>query len=160
MSKADGILHRLFRIGVIGKGIHGLIELSGAILLYITSNTTILNIAESLTKGELAEDPNDILANLFLQTTSHVSQQGKDFAALYLFVAAVVNITLSIGLLMNRRRMFPIAIGIVGVFALYEIYLFVRTASPYLPVLILYDCVIIWLVYAEYKRGREQGNQE
>ena len=146
-------VHRLFRVGVLIKGMHGLIELTGAVLIYLTSGSTLLNIVTSITTNELTEDPNDLLANFLLQTTSHVSQGAKDFAALYLLVSAIVNLLLTAGLLAEKKKAFPAAIGIIALFILYQSYLFIHTHSPWLVVLTLYDCVIIVLIYLEHKRN-------
>lgn len=151
VSSERNLSHRLFEIGVVIKGIHGLIELVGAFSIYFVSGTTIYNIITSIISNELVEDPNDFLANFLLQHV-HVTAHGKDFAALYLFISAIVNIVLAAGLLMHRKHMYPAAKALLGGFVIYQLYLFARTHSPWLLILALYDVLIIALIYTEYRR--------
>ena len=152
ITQADkSLAHRLFEIGVLLKGLHGLSELIGAGIIYVVSGTTMYNILTSFIYEELTEDPNDFLANLFLRHV-HITTHGKDFVAFYLLVSAVVNIVIAIGLLMHRKMMFPVAKIILGAFVIYQGYLFLHTHSPWLLALITYDIAIICLIYMEYKR--------
>jgi uncharacterized membrane protein len=143
--------HRLFEIGVVLKGLHGVLELVAAGVIYVVSGTTIYNIVTSVLRQELIEDPNDFLANLLLQHT-HVSTAGKDFAALYLFVSAIANIVIMTGLLLHRKGFFPVAHVVIGAFILYQMYLFAQTHSVWLIALIVYDAAIMFLIHGEYRR--------
>ena len=144
------LLHRLFRVGVFVKGIHAVIELITAIVLYLVSGTTLSNIITSAANGELFEDPNDFIATVFLQHASALTGSGKDFATLYLFIGALVNGMLSFGLLAGKRIAFPTALSIMTLFVLYQLYLFARTHSPWLIFFIAFDCIVLWLIYKEY----------
>jgi uncharacterized membrane protein len=152
--KEPGALHRLFRIGVILKGAHALLELAGAILIYFTSNSTLYGLVVNAVQSELLEDPNDILATFFLQHASGIASEGKDFAALYLFVGAMVNGMLAVGLLSEKRAVFPVSLVVLGLFVLYQLYLFARTLSPWLPLFALFDLLVMCLVGVEYARLR------
>ena len=143
--------HRLFEFGVVVKGLHGVLDIAGAAIIYIVSGTTLLRILESATSGELADDPNDFLAN-FILNHAHITAHGKDFAALYLFVSGIINIIITTGLLLHRKQMFPTAKIILGLFVLYQIYHFTHSHSLFLLGLIVYDCVVIALIYFEYRR--------
>lgn len=143
--------HQLFELGVFAKGIHGALEAVGALFIFTTSGTTITHILTNLLSFEISEDPNDYLANLIL-SHAEVSTAGKDFIALYLLVSACVNIIICTGLLLHRKHMFPVAIALLSAFAVYQLYLFSHTFSPWLIALTLYDGTLAFLIHAEYRR--------
>ena len=143
--------HRLFEIGIVVKGLHGLLEFAAAVALYIVSGAMIYHAITVFLFDELSEDPNDFLAN-FLLLHTHVTTHGKDFAALYLFISGIINIIIAIGLLLHRKNMFPVAKLILAAFVVYQAHLFVKTHSLWLVVFILYDLAIIALIYSEYRR--------
>ncbi|TSC86487.1 MAG: membrane protein [Parcubacteria group bacterium Gr01-1014_8] len=145
-------LHRFFEVAVILKGLHAIAELIGAVIIFFTSGATLSALAISVVSKELVEDPNDVLANVLLSNVSHVTQAGKEFAALYLFISALINLILASGLLMHKKIMFPIASVLLALFALFQLYLYTQTHSLWLIALSAYDCAIIVLVYLEYRR--------
>ena len=55
-------LDRLFQIGIIVKGLNGLAELVGGLLLLFATPGSIHHLVVVLTQGELSEDPDDIVA--------------------------------------------------------------------------------------------------
>lgn len=148
--------HRLFQAGVFVKGGHAVLDLFGAVFIYFTSATTLQNIIGSIVAEELVEDPNDVLVNFILDKTSHIAQATQDFAALYLFVSAIVNLVLVSGLLMRKPKMYPLAIGLTTAFVAYQAYVYLHTFSPWMLVLALYDSVLAFLIYLEYRRIKRE----
>ena len=144
--------HRLFEVGVIVKGIHGVFEIISAGVVYVISGASITTIVGSILYEELSEDPNDFLANIILQHSPHLTLPQMHFAALYFFVGGIVNIVLATGLLLHRKHMFPVAKMLLGIFVFYQLYLFTRTNSPWLLLLSFYDLLLIWLIFREYRR--------
>src|SRR5579859_5424885 len=57
------LLDRAFLIGIVLKGLDGVLEVAGGILLLLVSPGTIDRITGALTQHELSEDPHDFLAN-------------------------------------------------------------------------------------------------
>lgn len=68
MFRPRSILHRTFQIGIILKGLDGMLEAVGGLLLLAVSPATIDRAARSLTQHELSEDPHDFLATHLLRT--------------------------------------------------------------------------------------------
>ena len=152
MEPSDkSLTHRLFEIGIIIKGLHGLLELAGAIAIYIVSGAMMYHAITVFLFDELSEDPNDFLANFVLNHT-HITAQGKDFAALYLLVSGIINIIIAVGLFLHRKHMFPVAKLILAAFVVYQAHIFLKTHSLWLVFFMLYDLVIIALIYFEYRR--------
>ena len=70
MFRPKDWLDRLFVIGIIGKGLNGLAELVGGALLLFVTPDSIHHVVAALTRGELSEDPNDLVARyLCIQRT-------------------------------------------------------------------------------------------
>ncbi len=60
-------LHRFFEVGIIIKGIDGALELVGALLPSASSTEEISGIVFLFVRGELGEDPTDLVANGLLR---------------------------------------------------------------------------------------------
>src|SRR6266404_2415578 len=105
-STKEKNIHELFKISILLKGLHALLELVGGLFLLFVSTGTIARILTWLTRNELIEDPHDITARFLL----HAGQQllsGKQFASLYLLSHGAIKIGLVIGLLKNRLWAYP-----------------------------------------------------
>jgi uncharacterized membrane protein len=108
-----------------------------------------------ISENELANDPNDILMNLFVNQATHVFTSARGFVAVYLLVSAIINLIIVGALLSNRLRAYPVSIGIMGLFVLYQIYRIFLTHSPWLTLFTLFDIAVMYLIYEEYKRQIE-----
>jgi uncharacterized membrane protein len=68
MLKPKDTLDRVFEFGIIAKGLNGLAELVGGLLLLFVTAGSIYNLVALLTQGELSEDPHDVIAHYLLHT--------------------------------------------------------------------------------------------
>src|SRR5438034_381905 len=82
-------LHIAFEIGVILKGLNGLLELIGGLLLLVFPPSTIQRFVVGLTHNELSKDPNDFIATHLRATAEHLSVSAQLFAALFLLLHGV-----------------------------------------------------------------------
>lgn len=146
-----GWLHRLFRAGVWLKGADGLLELAAGALLAVASGRQILSVARFLTQRELSEDPHDLVANALLSGAHHLAMDARGFAAAYLLVHGAVKLVLVAGLLAERRRAFPVALVVLGLFVSYQVYRVAMFGSPVLAFLTVIDIGIIALVAREWR---------
>ncbi len=144
-------LHRLFLIGICIKGLDGLLELISGVLLLLVSRTDLTTTVINLTAPELAEDPDDLIANFLRHTAHHLSLNTKYFASIYLLVHGTVKVSLLVGLLRGKLWVYPPALFILTVFVLYQIYRFSHTHSLALLVFTVLDVLIIFLVFMEYR---------
>ena len=83
------LAHRVFWIGILFKAIDGLLEIAGGVLLLTVSSQAITSFAFVLLEPELAEDPNDWLANHLLLWIFHLSTDSRVFAIAYLLVHGI-----------------------------------------------------------------------
>ena len=65
------VVHVLFDISAISKGVDGVLEIVGGALLLLVSPMKVHNIVRILTQHELSEDPHDLVAKYLLNSTQH-----------------------------------------------------------------------------------------
>jgi uncharacterized membrane protein len=151
----ERVLDLTFLIGVLFKGVDGLVELvGGAVLLFVTP-AQLRGAAGEVTAGELTEDPHDILANLLIHAVAHLGSGGAAFLAAYLLLHGVVKIAIVIALLVGSRRIYPWAMTALGAFLVFQLYELVTAPSVGVVLLTVFDAVIIWLTWREWRRNRE-----
>ena len=144
-------IHRLFEISVALKGIHALFEIAGGILLYFISTRTIVEWVSALTQDELTEDPNSFLSNYLLNAAQHVTLAGKTFAVLYLLSHGLIKAALVAGLLRNKYWAYPASLVVLWLYVIYQLYRFSVTLSIGMALLTIFDIIVIWLIWHEYK---------
>jgi len=141
----------LFRLSVALKGLHAVLEIVGGIALLVVSPAFVLRTIELLTQDEIAEDPRDHIANYFLDAARHLSLSSQYFAAYYLLSHGVTKAFLVGALLKNKLWAYPLALIVFGAFIAYQLYRFTFTQSIGLIALSLFDLVVIWLIWLEYR---------
>jgi len=88
------LLDRAFYVSLILKGLDGVLELIGGILLLVVTPAQIGAIARFLTLHELSEDPRDFIANTVLSLVAGLNVSVALFGAIYLFLHGVVKVVL------------------------------------------------------------------
>src|SRR5258706_12492910 len=141
----------LFRWSVSLKGLHAALEVVGGVALLLITPAFILRVVAFLTQDELDEHPNDLVATTLLHAAQQVSVSSELFAALYLLSHGIVKGLLVIALLRRRLWAYPASIVVFGLFILYQLYRFSYTRSVGLIALSLFDLVVIWLIWIEYR---------
>ena len=144
-------LRRFFELGILIKGIDGGLELLGGLLLLFLTPATITGILFFFIRGELKEDPTDLVANLLLHTTGQVVQ-AKLPASLFLIVHGAVKLLLVAGLAANKLWSYPTAIAVFAGFTTYQIFQLWHQSSLFLGTVTLLDIVVVLLVLGEYRQ--------
>lgn len=147
-------VHVLFDISLMGKGIDGVLEVIGGVVLFLVNPDQIHWMLRILTQRELREDPHDVFAGLLLRSVQHLSTGTKAFAALFLLWHGVVKIGLVVALLRKRLWAYPTAIVAFGLFLVYQVYRYSHTRSAWLLALSVLDLFVILLTWLEYRRLR------
>lgn len=145
---------RFFWIGIFAKGLDGLVEIIGGVLLLFASPGTLNNLVVLLTKEELSEDPSDFIATHLLHVASGLTDQGITFAAIYLLIHGVVKVVLVLALLMKQYWAYPWMIAMLLAFIVYQGYELVVVPTGGLWALTIFDIAITILTWHEYKRHK------
>lgn len=151
----DRILDLGFLIGVFFKGIDGLVELVGGVVLLFVTPAHLQGAVHAATAGELSEDPHDILATLLRHGVAHLGGRGVVYVALYLLLHGVVKVAIVVALLIGSKRVYPWAMAALGAFVVFQIYELITAPSAGVVALTVFDVFIIWLTWREWHRGRE-----
>ncbi|MBI3618745.1 DUF2127 domain-containing protein [Candidatus Peregrinibacteria bacterium] len=149
--------HRFFVLGMVVKGIDGILELVGATVLFIASPENLTALAIFLTQHELSQDPSDLLANTILTITQDLTVSAKLFGAFYLLIHGCVKIFLVWNLLQERLWAFPVSLGILGLLTIFQLYRLNVHFSVGLGILTLIDLVVIGLIGMEWRFRARSG---
>jgi uncharacterized membrane protein len=152
--KPKNLLDRTFEVGIILKGLDGVLETIGGLLLLLVSPETINRLAIWLTEGELSQDPHDFIANRILHTAHHLTGTSLLFGAIYLLSHGIAKIVLVTALLRNKLWAYPWLIAFLLVFVVYQIYRIVLDHSLSLTALTIFDIFIAWLTWREWQQQK------
>lgn len=148
-------IHQIFEIGILLKGLHGLLECISGLALAFVSLQAITYVTTLVTRGELAEHPHDFVATHLMAWAQHFSADGKTFFALYLLSHGLTKIVLVAALLRGMLWAYPASLVVLGLFILYQIYRFAVMPSLGMVVLTVFDLAVMWLIWHEYRVMRE-----
>jgi uncharacterized membrane protein len=146
------LLDQTFEVGIILKGLDGVLEVIGGLLLLVVSPATIDRVVTGLTQHELSEDPHELLATHLLRTAHGLTGSAVLFGAVYLLAHGLVKVILVTALLKNQLWAYPWTIAFLGVFIVYQLYRLSFHPSVGLTALTIFDAVIAWLTYREYRK--------
>src|SRR5262252_7158729 len=148
-------LDKTFKIGLVLKGLDGVLEVIGGILLLFLTPQAIQHIARVLTAHELREDPHDLIARYLLHTTAHLHHGTTLFGAIYLLSHGIAKIVLVALVLRDKLWAYPWLIGLLLAFIAYQLYQITAVHfSAGLTALTVFDALLVWLTWREYRAKR------
>jgi uncharacterized membrane protein len=143
-----------FKIGLLLKAADGVLEIVGGVLLLFLSPTQIEHIVRTLTAHELAQDPHDFIARHLLHTASHLTTATTLFGAVYLLSHGVSKLVLVVLVLQGRLWAYPWLMALLLAFIGYQLYQLTVHASIGLIALTIFDALLVWLTWREYRAKR------
>lgn len=146
----------LFRIAMVVKGLDGLIELIGGITLLLVSQAEVQKVVAAVVTRDLLGPPDGSLTRHFVAGTAEFASGNRTFAVVYLLLHGMLKVALVVALLRHWLPAYPVAIVVLGLFVVYELYRATQTGSLLLPVLAIVDVVVIALVVREYRALRRE----
>jgi uncharacterized membrane protein len=145
-------LHRLFLLSVWIKGVAGVAETLAGLALPFVSAKAMLSLVVLWTAPELAEDPNDWLANQLNSAVQKFSPGAQSFASAYLVIHGLIKVVLVASLLWGRQLWVYLAsMWALVAFIVYQMFLYFHAPSMWLLALTALDLVVIYLVWREYQ---------
>jgi uncharacterized membrane protein len=152
-TKPD-LLDRTFRVAIILKLLDGILEIIGGVLLFLVSPEKITSWAETFTRHELSQDPNDWFSNKVLHAAHGLTGAGLTYAAIYLLAHGIVKVVLITALLRDRLWAYPWTIAFLLAFIVYQLYRIALRPTVGLIALTIFDVIVVWLTWREYGRHR------
>jgi uncharacterized membrane protein len=155
--KPRDLLDTTFEVSIILKGLDGLLELAGGLLLLAVSPATINHLIARFTQHELDEDPNDVIATRLLHFGNGLTGSAVRFAAAYLLVHGIVKVFLVTALLRNKLWAYPWLIFTLVVFIGYQLYRIALVPTGWLIALTIFDAFVVWLTWREWQKQRRRA---
>ncbi|RJE49287.1 MULTISPECIES: DUF2127 domain-containing protein [unclassified Dehalobacter] len=155
-NKQKDIFHIGFKIGLLMKGIDGLLEIIGSILLLFLTPDRYNWLIRLLTQHELSEDPQDLFANYLIHSSPNFSFSTQHFVVFYLLSHGIIKCILVLLLWRQKLWAYPLAILSLILFVVYQLYRYTFTHSAFLILLTIFDVLMIFLTYKESKQVRSR----
>ena len=147
------VLDDTFKASILLKGVDGLFEVVGGLILLLVPTDKLNRLAHWLTQHELSQDRHDFVATHLLHLTE--SLRGTPvFGAVYLLSHGVVKVVLVVALLRNKMWAYPATLVFLVGFIVYQLYRMVIGPSAGLALLTVFDVFVTWLVWREYRFRR------
>ncbi len=152
--KQRSLLDQSFRVSVTLKGIDGILEIIGGLIVLWISQSGVNHLVALLTEHELSEDPHDFIAAHLLSASRSLAHGGNILASLYLLSHGLAKLVLVVALLFNKLWAYPAMIALLTLFIAYQLYRISYSHSLGLVLLTLFDVFVIWLTWKEYRRQK------
>ena len=146
--------HVIFQLTLLCKAVFAVAEILAGIGAYFVTQQFVFGLVARLSQAELFQHQHDLIANYLYTSAQHFSVSTRNFTAAYLLSHGVVKLWLIVGLLRERLWYYPLAIGVFGLFVVYQLYRFSLSHSPWLILITLVDLVVIALTWHEYRYVR------
>ncbi len=146
------LLDKAYEIGIIIKGIDGVLELIGGLLVLTISPHTVNGVTNFLTQDALQENPHNFIAVHIAKAGHHLATGHNLFAAAFLLTHGLVKVVLVACLLLNKLWAYPWALVVLSLFLVYQFYLLITQPSFGMAFLSVLDMIIIWLIYREWQQ--------
>ena len=154
------LLKSTFRTGITVKGIDGVLETIGGVLFLIFPPSKMNAIVKILSQHELSHDPHDFIAIHVLRLSEKLLSGNKLFAALYLLSHGLTKVILVVALWMNALWAYPLTIVVFAAFSFYQMYRYSHTHSSLLLLLTIFDVVLIYLTWMEWREQKGQRTKD
>lgn len=151
--KAGDLFNTIYDLGIIVKGIDGFIELAAGILLWVSpslAHTLLMGVHNELLEGSVPH-VQQYIAQYVGRLDTQLAAAGLTFLIIFLISHGVIKLALVYALLKKIVQAYPIALVILGLFLVYQVYVFIRAPTIGMAFFSILDAAIIGLVWREYR---------
>ena len=153
MEKNTSRSHRFYLLAIGIKAFDGIVQVIVATLIFVFGPEYVSSAAAKtvthFAKREL--DPDSSLLFLLLRWAENLSPHSATLAAIYLLAHGAIKLILVAALLTQKLWTYPIAIGTLLLFMVYEVERIYRTHSLLLSCAAALDLVIVILIARELR---------
>jgi uncharacterized membrane protein len=150
-ERGQTLLHEGFRAAITIKGIDGILEALGGLILWFVKPSELNRIALRFLELDLPFDRHEFLTTHLYLATTHLASGTKHFASLYLLTHGLIKALLVIALWFDALWAYPVTIFVFGLFCAYQVHRFLYTHSLALILITVFDVLIIALTWREYR---------
>jgi uncharacterized membrane protein len=146
------LLDKLFILGIVVKGLDGLAELAAGLALLV-SPTLVHEVLSGIVGKTSGSHGHTMLfiSQYIARLDKDLAASGLTFLIIFLLSHGVIKIILVYCLLKKITRAYPAAVAVLGVFLIYQVYVFILSPTIGMAFLCLLDAAIIGLVWREYR---------
>ncbi|HEV2318136.1 MAG TPA: DUF2127 domain-containing protein [Verrucomicrobiae bacterium] len=148
----EKVFHRLFQIGIWIKGIDGLVEMAGGILLLTVSLQALNSYLIGLAQKEIERDSGELISRALQHAAEHLTRSSKLTAGSYLLGNGVVKVFLATFILLGKRWCYPVAIVVMTIFILLQCGRLGFHFSVSMLCATIIDIAIVLLIWREYRQ--------
>lgn len=153
-KRLEALLRRVFRYSLLLKAAHSVLELIAGVALYAASGDAILRAARALTRHELLEHPDDLVARTLLRAAESLAIEQKAAATVYLVSHGLAEVVLVVLILRNRIWAYPLYMVALSLLIVYQCYQLTLDFWLLLALLTLWDVVVVYLTWHEFRVQR------
>lgn len=149
-----------YDIGIAIKGFDGAVELIAGILLWIAPG--LLHSTLQALLGEARESHfrmMQFIADNIARIDADLTRGSIVVVIVFLLTHGAVKVGLVVALFKKWHWAYPWALGVLGAFLVYQVYVFVKHPTVAMALFSLLDAVIIWLVYKEYREVTREKSE-
>ena len=151
---AKSLLRGSFRAGITIKGLDGVLETTGGLLVWFIKPSSLSVTLQALFQHELSRDPHDVIAAHLLHVSQRFANSDPLFASIYLFSHGLVKVVLAIALWLDKLWAYPLALFVFSAFSVYQVYRYSHTHSATLLWLTVFDVAVVYLTWREYREQK------
>ena len=155
-TRTQTILTNIFRMGITLKGIDGVLETVGGLLLWFVNPFARNSIVRLVSRYDLPQDRHDFFAIHMRHVSQALLHGNRQFASMYLLSHGATKVILVAALWMNAEWAYPLTIFFFSLFSAYQLYRCSHTHSFSLLLLTIFDLVLIYLTYQEWRNQSVQ----
>ncbi len=149
--------HYLFLVSILLKGFFALLEFVSGLGMYLTPPDVVGQFIRFMFKNQLVADRHDFFANFLQHQLVEFDVTRHTFVSIYLTLHGLVKIGVVAALWSERLWAFPIGIGAIGLFIVYQMERFFFTHAPLLLVISILDAFIILLAWREWQAVKQKA---
>ena len=153
--KGSSLLHGTFRTGITLKGIGGLLETAGGVLIWFVGPARLAAFVQGLLERGEQRNPYDFISAHFLHLAHGIGRADPVFASLYLLSHGLVKTVLVIALWFNKMWAYPVTLVVFGGFMIYQMLRYTHTHAFTWVMLTIFDAVVVWLTWQEWRAQRK-----
>jgi len=150
--KPKTLLDKTYEIGIILKGIDGVLELLGAIGLLFIPLRFFRSFSQWITETEAGSSHHGFISTHISRFGEELAKGHHTFAVLFLLTHGLVKVVLVVCLLQNKRWAYPFGLVALTLFLAYQLYEMAIHPTFGMGFLTVLDAVIIWLVWREWQQ--------
>lgn len=140
----------VFRVSIILKGLDSLLEVIGGIALLLVRPGNMNKWAEDISDWSIIRHHTSFAH--YITHSVHSLSLATTFGAVYLLIHGGIKVGLIVALLYNKLWAYPVFIGVVIVFIIYQIYDLLKHLSFGLSFLTAFDLFVVVITWLEWQK--------